>query len=115
MTPPSAFNPFPLLLKCRILWLTPEQIIEEDEVATFSCTADGNPFDEDTIRWDLPDRQGGAITWANRKEITVDDRTKTSTMKIHFVNRFDAGRVVCSVGNGVRLVRVKLSWQSMIA
>ena len=89
----------------RILSLSEPQTVEEDQVATFTCAADGHPFDEDTIKWDLPHQK--LIRWNNRKDVSVDLEKKVSTLKIHFANRHDAGRVVCSVGNGVRYESIR--------
>ena len=98
----SIFN---TLSPFRILSLSEPQTVEEDQVATFTCAADGHPFDEDTIKWDLPHQK--LIRWNNRKDVSVDLEKKVSTLKIHFANRHDAGRVVCSVGNGVRYESIR--------
>ena len=71
-------------------------------MAEFRCSVDANPFDEDTISWTLPDRPGGFLAWRNRKEVIVDAANKTSVLRIHFANREDMGRVVCSANNGVK-------------
>ncbi len=93
-----------------ILSLTPTQTVEEGDVAEFVCAADGNPFTEETIRWDLPDRAGGLPLWENRREIIVDESAMTSTLRVHYAGREEAGRVVCSAGNGIRdLVRTRSS------
>ena len=84
----------------RILSLSEPQTVREDQIATFACAADGRPFDEDTIKWDLPHQK--LIRWNNRKDVSVDLERKVSTLRIHFANRHDAGEVVCSVGNGIR-------------
>ena len=90
--------------------MTKDLTVVEEQVAEFHCSVDANPFTEDTVSWSLPDRPGGFLAWRNRKEVIVDPLNKTSVLKIHFVNRDDMGRVVCSANNGVRgLERSKTS------
>ena len=76
-------------------------MVEKEDVAVFECKVEAFPFDDDTVRWSLPDHPGGPHGWDNKKEVVVSLANKTSTLRIHFANRFDSGRVVCTADNGV--------------
>ncbi len=93
-----------LTLLRRILSLSDTQTVVEKQtpVAQFVCSVESNPFSEDTVQWDLPDRRGGFPAWSSKREVKVDLVKKTSTLLLHFVDRHDAGRVVCSADNGVK-------------
>lgn len=87
----------------RILSLSlPQTVVEKKEVAKFICKVDANPFTEKTVQWSLPDHPRGNRGWENKKEVKVNLEEGTSTLLLHYPNRYDRGRVVCSATNGVK-------------
>ena len=47
-------------------------MVESKAVARFECRVRANPFTEETVRWDLPDRPGGQAAWEPKKEVRYD-------------------------------------------
>ena len=110
----------------RIASLSETVIVDEGKSASFNCTIDANPNDDDIVSWDLPDRDTAKTTEFNyfdvlaregngvfpshkppkkqnwRKRLISDKIDKrTSKLTIVKVKREDAGRVVCRASNGV--------------
>ncbi len=49
-------------------------MVESKAVARFECRVRANPFTEETVRWDLPDRPGGPAAWEPKKEVRYAER-----------------------------------------
>ena len=82
--------------------------MDEGQEAEFRCKVDANPFDINTVVWDLPDRPGGANAWTHRSSLEIVLSTQTSVLTIRKVKRGDAGRVICRATNGLKgVVQVK--------
>ncbi|CAH1372536.1 unnamed protein product [Tenebrio molitor] len=77
-------------------------IVNPNEDATLSCTADGNPLSDDTITWkrdDFPD--------FDARTSVMYDKNGTSYLRITDVTRDDLGNFQCTVTNGVGNVTTK--------
>ena len=77
-------------------------IVNPNEDATLSCTADGNPLSDDTITWkrdDFPDFDARTSVMYHKKG--------TSYLRITHVTRNDLGNFQCTVNNGVGNVTTK--------
>lgn len=71
-------------------------IVNPNEDATLSCTADGNPLSDDTITWkrdDFPD--------FDARTSVMYDKNGTSYLRITDVTRDDLGGFQCIANNGV--------------
>ncbi|XP_050302000.1 nephrin isoform X2 [Anthonomus grandis grandis] len=71
-------------------------IVNPNEEATLSCTADGNPLADDTITWkrdDFPDFEA--------RTSIMYDKNGTSNLRITQVTRDDLGKFQCIANNGV--------------
>lgn len=77
-------------------------IVNPDEDATLSCTADGNPLQEDSITWKRQDMPN----FESRTSVTYD-KNGTSFLRVSGVTREDLGNFQCVVDNGVGNVTVK--------
>lgn len=77
-------------------------IVNPKEDATLSCTADGNPLDEDTVTWKRDDFPNFAA-----RTSVMYDKNGTSYLRISSVTREDLGNFQCIVSNGVGNTTVK--------
>lgn len=77
-------------------------IVNAKEDATLSCTADANPFDENTITWKRDDFPN----FSERTSIMYD-KNGTSYLKITKVTREDLGNFQCIADNGIGNSTVK--------
>lgn len=71
-------------------------VVSPKEDATLSCTADGNPLQDDSFTWkrdDIPN-------FATRTSVTYD-KNGTSFLRITGVTREELGSFKCIVDNGV--------------
>ena len=109
----------------RITSLSEAVTVDEGKSAMFYCTVDANPNGDDTVSWDLPDRESNISELDYTNDITrrVEKETKQShvlqkqnwrrrlrsekinattfMLTILKVKRDDAGRIVCHARNGV--------------
>lgn len=71
-------------------------MVNPGEDATLSCTADGNPLNDDSIAWkrdNYPD--------FDLKTMITYDKNGTSYLRIGSVTREDLGTFQCVVSNGI--------------
>lgn len=71
-------------------------IVHPGEDATVSCTAEGNPLNEDTITWRRDNYQD-----FDAKTMITYDKNGTSYLRIGSVTREDLGYFQCIVNNGI--------------
>lgn len=77
-------------------------VVNPGDDATLSCTAEGNPLNEDSITWkreNYPD--------FDSKTMITYDRNGTSYLRIGSVTREDLGPFQCVVSNGIGNQTVK--------
>lgn len=71
-------------------------IVNPSEDATLSCTAEGNPLNDDTITWRRENYPDFDI-----KTMITYDKNGTSYLRIGSVTREDLGNFQCVVNNGI--------------
>lgn len=71
-------------------------IVNPDEEATLSCSADGNPLQDDMITWKRDDMEN-----FDARTSVMYDKNGTSYLRISGVTRKDLGTFQCVVNNGV--------------
>lgn len=79
--------------------------MNEDDTAEFKCEVDANPFNENTIQWDLPDHRNEfepGRSWRDRSQVDLDVEKSTSILRLNGIERSDMGRIVCAASNGVK-------------
>jgi hypothetical protein len=80
--------------------------VDEGGLAEFRCKIEANPFDENTVKWDMPDRPeddgpvGPGHHWRDRIDISVINQT--SILRLRGIDKSDTGLVVCTTSNGVK-------------
>lgn len=77
-------------------------IVNSKEDATLSCTADGNPLDENTIVW----KRDNFPDFSARTSVMYD-KNGTSYLRISHVTREDLGNFQCIADNGVGNATIK--------
>lgn len=74
------------------------QLVRENDTAEFHCSADANPIDKDTIKWQRKDYK---FDDNDRVRMSFNNETNTAYLTIYNIKKEDMGAFDCVVNNGI--------------